>query len=44
MAKAIGDELAKRLLAGELGEGDMVVVDADGDKLTFSRRQPASVA
>jgi ATP-dependent Clp protease ATP-binding subunit ClpB len=44
VAKAIGDELARRLLAGELGDGDTVVVDADGDKLTFTRRQPATVA
>jgi ATP-dependent Clp protease ATP-binding subunit ClpB len=44
VAKAVGDELARRLLAGELSEGDAVEVDADGDKLTFTRRQPASVA
>jgi ATP-dependent Clp protease ATP-binding subunit ClpB len=43
VAKAIGDELARRLLAGELGDGDTVVVDADGDRLTFTRRQPAGV-
>src|SRR4029453_3817380 len=43
VAKAIGDELARRLLAGELGEGDTVVVDAEGDKLGFPRRQPAGV-
>jgi ATP-dependent Clp protease ATP-binding subunit ClpB len=40
IAKAIGDELARRLLAGEVGEGDTVVVDAAGGKLSFSRRQP----
>jgi ATP-dependent Clp protease ATP-binding subunit ClpB len=44
VAKAIGDELARRLLAGELGDGDAVVVDADGDKLTFTLRSPATVA
>jgi hypothetical protein len=44
VAKAIGDELARRLLAGEIGDGDTVVVDADGDRLTFTRRQPAAVA
>jgi ATP-dependent Clp protease ATP-binding subunit ClpB len=43
VAKAIGDELAKRLLAGEIGDGDTVVVDADGERLTFIRRQPAAV-
>ena len=40
VAKAIGDELARRLLAGEVGEGDTVVVDAAGGKLSFSRREP----
>ena len=44
VAKAIGDELARRLLAGEIGDGDTVVVDADGERLTFTRRQPAAVA
>jgi ATP-dependent Clp protease ATP-binding subunit ClpB len=44
VAKAIGDELARRLLAGELTDGDTVLVDADGDRLTFTRRQPAAVA
>jgi ATP-dependent Clp protease ATP-binding subunit ClpB len=44
VAKAIGDELARRLLAGEIGDGDTVVVDAGGDRLTFTRRQPATVA
>ena len=43
IAKAIGDELAKRLLGRELGDGDTVVVDADGDKLSFTRWQPAGV-
>jgi ATP-dependent Clp protease ATP-binding subunit ClpB len=43
VAKAVGDELARRLLAGELSDGDMVVVDAEGDKLTFARRSPATV-
>jgi ATP-dependent Clp protease ATP-binding subunit ClpB len=42
VAKAVGDQLARRLLAGELGDGDTVVVDADGDRLTFTRRQPAA--
>jgi ATP-dependent Clp protease ATP-binding subunit ClpB len=44
VAKAIGDELARRLLAGELADGDTVQVDADGDRLTFARRQPAAVS
>jgi ATP-dependent Clp protease ATP-binding subunit ClpB len=43
VAKAIGDELARRLLAGEVGEGDTVVVDAAGGKLSFSRREPAAL-
>jgi ATP-dependent Clp protease ATP-binding subunit ClpB len=44
ISKAIGDELARRLLGGELTEGDAILVDAEGDKLTFTRRQPAAVA
>jgi ATP-dependent Clp protease ATP-binding subunit ClpB len=44
IAKAIGDELAKRLLAGELADGDTILVDTDGDQLTFTRLQPATVA
>ena len=43
VAKAIGDELARRLLAGEVGAGDTVVVDAAGGKLSFSRREPAAL-
>jgi ATP-dependent Clp protease ATP-binding subunit ClpB len=41
--KAIGDELAKRLLAGEVGDGDAVLVDAAGGRLQFSRREPAAL-
>jgi ATP-dependent Clp protease ATP-binding subunit ClpB len=44
VAKAIGDELARRLLAAEIGDGDTVVVDAAGERLTFTRRHPAAVA
>jgi ATP-dependent Clp protease ATP-binding subunit ClpB len=44
VAKAIGDELARRLLAGDLSEGDTVLVDAAADGLTFTRRSPATVA
>ncbi len=43
VAKAIGDELARRLLAGELGDGDTVLVDAAGGRLQFSRREPAAL-
>jgi ATP-dependent Clp protease ATP-binding subunit ClpB len=43
VAKAVGDELARRVLAGELAEGDTVLVDADGERLTFRRREPAPV-
>jgi ATP-dependent Clp protease ATP-binding subunit ClpB len=44
ISKAIGDELARRLLAGDLAEGDAIVVDAEGGQLTFTRRQPAAVS
>ena len=44
ITKAVGDEIAKRLLAGELDEGDTVLVDVEGDRLTFTRRAPAAVA
>jgi ATP-dependent Clp protease ATP-binding subunit ClpB len=43
IAKAIGDELAKRLLAGEVGDGDAVLVDATGGRLTVARREPATL-
>jgi ATP-dependent Clp protease ATP-binding subunit ClpB len=33
--KAIGDRLARSLLAGEVRDGDEVVVDRDGDELTL---------
>jgi ATP-dependent Clp protease ATP-binding subunit ClpB len=42
--KAIGDELAKRLLGGEVNEGDTVVVGAEGDQLTFSVKRPVPAA
>ncbi|HEV8651090.1 MAG TPA: ATP-dependent chaperone ClpB [Actinomycetes bacterium] len=43
VAKAIGDELAKRLLAGEIGDGDTVTVDAGPTGLEFaSSREPAA--
>ena len=44
VAKAIGDELARRLLAGEIGDGDTVLVDAAGGRLRFSRREPAALS
>ena len=40
ISKAIGDELARRLLGAELSDGDHILVDAEGDKLTFTRRRP----
>jgi ATP-dependent Clp protease ATP-binding subunit ClpB len=42
--KAIGDELARRLLAGEIREGGAVVVDAEGDRLAFRAKEPAPAA
>ena len=33
--KEVLDGLAQRLLAGELGDGETVVIDAEGDGLTF---------
>jgi ATP-dependent Clp protease ATP-binding subunit ClpA len=33
--REIQDPLAVKLLSGEIGEGDTVLVDADGDSLTF---------
>jgi len=38
---AIGDQLARKLLAGEVRDGDEVVVDRDGDGLTVGRRETA---
>src|SRR5262245_17659377 len=38
--KAIGDELARRLLSGAVHEGDTIVVDAERDELTFATREP----
>jgi ATP-dependent Clp protease ATP-binding subunit ClpB len=41
---AIGDQLAKALLSGEVGDGDTVVVDLDpaSDALTVGRAQPVT--
>ena len=33
------DPLALRVLDGEFGEGDHIVVDAEADRLGFSKRQ-----
>jgi ATP-dependent Clp protease ATP-binding subunit ClpB len=41
--KAIGDRLAKALLAGEIRDGDEVVIDREGDDLTLLRAAPVSV-
>jgi ATP-dependent Clp protease ATP-binding subunit ClpB len=37
------DPLAMKVLQGEFGEGDRVVIDADGASLTFTKRAPARV-
>jgi ATP-dependent Clp protease ATP-binding subunit ClpB len=43
---AIGDQLARALLAGEIADGDEVVVDLDdrGDTLTLRSAEPATAA
>ncbi len=38
----VENDLAKRVLAGEFGEGDVVTVDAGVDRLTFSKKGPAT--
>jgi ATP-dependent Clp protease ATP-binding subunit ClpB len=40
VAKAIGDELARRLLAGEVSDGDSILVDRGPDGLVFTRQEP----
>jgi ATP-dependent Clp protease ATP-binding subunit ClpB len=42
--KSIGDELAKLLLAGEIGEGDTIMADAGPGGLRFTREAPAAVS
>src|SRR6266540_1704174 len=44
VSKSIGDELAKLLLAGEIGDGDAILADAGPDGLRFTRETPAVVA
>jgi ATP-dependent Clp protease ATP-binding subunit ClpB len=39
--RRIENPLAQRLLAGEVRDGDVVVVDADGEELTFAVAEPA---
>jgi ATP-dependent Clp protease ATP-binding subunit ClpB len=41
---AIGDQLARALLSGEIGDGDGVVVDVDEDRDALSVRRAAEVA
>jgi len=40
VAKSIGDELARRLLAGEISDGDSVLIDRGPSGLVFSKREP----
>ncbi|MCC6553186.1 MAG: ATP-dependent chaperone ClpB [Polyangiaceae bacterium] len=40
--RLIEDELAKRILGGELKQGEVVVIGRQGGELTFSRRAAAS--
>jgi ATP-dependent Clp protease ATP-binding subunit ClpB len=44
LMRYVQDPLAKRLLAGEFGPGDTVVVARAGDELTFSRKRTSHVA
>jgi ATP-dependent Clp protease ATP-binding subunit ClpB len=39
--RRIENPLAQRILAGEVGDGDTVLVDADGDELTFAVAETA---
>ncbi len=41
VARSIGDELARRLLGGEIGDGDSILVDRGGpDGLVFAKQEP----
>ena len=40
--KAIGDRLARALLSGDVRDGDVVLVDKDGDDLSVARAQASS--
>jgi ATP-dependent Clp protease ATP-binding subunit ClpA len=37
--RRVENPLSKRILAGEFGEGDTVLVDVEGDEYVFSREQ-----
>ena len=39
LQRLVLDPLALRVLDGEFGEGDHVVVDAEADRLGFAKRQ-----
>jgi ATP-dependent Clp protease ATP-binding subunit ClpB len=41
--RLVQDPLALRLLEGEFKEGDIVTVDAEGDRLVFRRAVPAEI-
>jgi ATP-dependent Clp protease ATP-binding subunit ClpB len=40
VARSIGDELARRLLGGEIGDGDSILVDRGPDGLVFAKQEP----
>jgi ATP-dependent Clp protease ATP-binding subunit ClpB len=40
--RRIENPLAQRMLAGEIGDGDRVIVDADGDEITFGVAEPVA--
>jgi len=40
VAKSIGDELARRLLAGEVSDGDSILIDRGQEGLLFTRQEP----
>ena len=42
--RRIENPLAQRMLGGEVRDGDLVVVDADGDEVTFSAAREPAVA
>ena len=44
MQRELENPLAMMVLQGEVGEGDTVVVDADGDQLEIAVRRSAAAA
>ena len=42
VARLVEDPLAEELLKGSFQDGDTIVAKVDGDKLVFSRREPAA--